>query len=134
MSFETYLKNKKEVDFPEVYEMSSLRKQRTTLPVNIYVDDTGAWMDVEHNLYRIKFQGTKSNNTDLSNLIPMSVSSNPQILISNPKHELSAKEIKQISEFIIQFENELKKLAKPSENYDFDDFIEELKRAGIYQK
>jgi hypothetical protein len=60
-----------------VAAMSNLRKRKTGLPVNIWVDDAGAEREVGHDNLRIKFQTTKAHAVDEAKLLPMRIMSNP---------------------------------------------------------
>jgi len=61
-------------------EMAALYKQYTGLPVNIWLDDMGISRNVKHNTPRIKFQNDSGNNLN-RNLVPISIDSNPKILV-----------------------------------------------------
>ena len=64
-------------------EMSNLTKRRTGLPMNISVQiETDEQKKYKHNLPRLKFQNNKSDRvTGISDLIPISISDNPKVLI-----------------------------------------------------
>ena len=90
------------VESEELFEMSTLRKYQTRLPVNIWIDDQGAFRNVPHNLPRLKFQANKSDKV-IGKGIPISISiKKPEILIDNPKTELNSYEIGQIKNFIVR--------------------------------
>ena len=107
----------------DVFEMACLRKKRTGLPVNIYVDDSGAWKESGH-ANRIKFQSNRSDHPMTRGMIPMSIDDNPRILVQNPKMDLSASDIKAVQKFVIANKDLLGRLG---EDMDIDDFIKAMK-------
>lgn len=56
------------------FEMSNIRKDRTGLPYDLWVDSLGSSRNIEHNLPRVKF------NID-GDLVPFSIEDSPKILI-----------------------------------------------------
>jgi hypothetical protein len=83
----------------KIEEMATLRKKRSGLPVNLYLDDAKSWSKSGH-WKRIKFQSDKGDSPNTRSMIPMSIEENPQILIKNPRMSLSAKDIEQIKTFV----------------------------------
>jgi hypothetical protein len=85
----------------ELEEMAGLRKSEVGLPVNIWVDDSKAYIRGRH-AKRIKFQGDHGNSINPSNLFSMIISKDdPQI----PPKQLSllrlpAKDIEMIKTFV----------------------------------
>lgn len=78
-----------------ITEMATLRKKRSGLPVNLYLDDSKSWSSTGH-WKRIKFQPDKGDSPDTRSMIPMSIGENPKILVKNPKMSLSTREVEQI--------------------------------------
>lgn len=77
-------------------EMSNLMKSDTGLSVIVwFCGET----EVEHNLPRIKFQNNYSNKIQKSELVPMSISDDPEILI-NIKINIKQKDIDKIKEWV----------------------------------
>ena len=107
------------------FEMACLRKNRTGLPVNIYVDDCGAWKQSGH-ANRIKFQRDKGDRPVMRDLIPMSIDDNPQILVENPNMELSASDVNAVRSFVVANKVLLEKLGNTE--IDIEDFIREMVR------
>ena len=105
-------------------EMSALKKKRSGLPVNLYLDDTGNYRKSGH-WKRIKFQGDYGDRTNPSNLITMSISATPEILPKNVKVKLPAKDIEAIRQFVIQNEQLLSDLS--DEKIDFVEFVKNMK-------
>lgn len=99
---------------------SSLRKKRTGLPVNIYVDDSGTWKKMRH-ANRIKIQCNKGDHPNTHGMIPMSIDDNPRILVDNPKMELSAADINAVKKFVIANKDLLIRLGS-DDNFDIVDF------------
>jgi hypothetical protein len=83
----------------KIEEMATLRKNRSGLPVNIYLNDTGSWAQSGH-WKRIKFQPDKSDRAITRNMVPMSIDDDPKILIKNPQLSLDSKEIEQVKNFV----------------------------------
>jgi hypothetical protein len=82
-----------------ITEMAALRKADSGLPANLYLDDTGSWARSGH-WKRIKFQPDKSDRPVTTNMVPMSIGDDPQILVKGMKIQLSAQDIEQIKAFV----------------------------------
>ncbi len=52
------------------FEMTTLRKTRSGLPVNLYLDDSGSYLNGGHGP-RIKFQSDKGNCPNTRSMIPI---------------------------------------------------------------
>jgi hypothetical protein len=89
-------------------EMSKITSRETGLPVDIWVDEGKTFTKSGHGK-RIKFQGDKSN-PNTHNWVPLTISKDPQIPDKNIQHNLSAKEINMIKQFIIINFDALEKL------------------------
>jgi hypothetical protein len=110
----------------ELEEMAGLRKSRTGLPVNLWVDDSHAYVRGRH-AKRIKFQGDYGNNVNAGNMFSMTLSKDdPQIPAKQlPKLKLPAKDIEAIKIFVKNNADLLDKLA--DEKIDFVTFIQQMK-------
>lgn len=108
-----------------LFEMACLRKNKTGLPVNIYVDDSGAWKDSGH-ANRIKFQRDRGDRPITRDMIPMSIDDNPQILVPNPDMDLSASDINAVKRFVVENKELLEKLGDTE--IDIEDFIQNMVR------
>lgn len=108
-----------------LFEMACLRKNKTGLPVNIYVDDSGSWRESGH-ANRIKFQRDRGDRPITRDVIPMSIEDNPQILVPNPDMELSAADVNAVKRFVIENKELLEKLGDTE--IDIDDFIQNMVR------
>jgi hypothetical protein len=110
----------------ELEEMSTLKKSDTGLPVNIWVDDTKAYLAGRH-AKRIKFQGDYGNNTNRSNLFSMIISGDdPQIPARQiPRLRLPSKDISAIKTFVRNNADLLDRLA--DEKITFTTFIRQMK-------
>ena len=84
----------------QLQEMAVYRKNESGLPANLYLDDAGTWKKSGH-WKRIKFQQDKGDHPNTRNMIPMSISNNPQVLVDSPNMELSKSEIGEIKTFIV---------------------------------
>ena len=108
-------------------EMSNLVKKLSKLPANLWLDDDGTWMTTKHKIIRLKFQGDRQNLINKSNMIPMSISDNPQILVKNPKKlELDKSEIDLIKKFVKVNKDLLVKLQ--NQEINFGDFLKKMKK------
>ena len=110
----------------ELEEMSTLKKSDTGLPVNIWVDDTRAYIAGKYTK-RIKFQGDYGNNTNRSNLFSMILSKDdPQIPANQiSKLKLPSKDIDAIKTFVKNNVDLLDKLA--DEKITFTMFLRQMK-------
>jgi hypothetical protein len=110
----------------ELEEMAGLKKSRTGLPVNLWLDDSHAYVHGGH-AKRIKFQGDYGNNTNRDNLFPMTVSKEepriPDKLL--PKIKLPSGDVEAIKTFVKNNADLLDKLA--DEKIDFVTFIQQMK-------
>lgn len=105
---EVLLKEDKEI----LFEMTNIRKFRTGLPMNIWVDDEGEYRSVKHNVPRIKFQNNTSDKVQ-GDTIPISIDNeNPQILTKTFKVKLKSSDIEKLKTFIIQNYDELIRIWK----------------------
>lgn len=82
-----------------IEEMATLRKSASGLPANLYLDDAASWSKSGH-WNRIKFQPNTGDHPMTREMIPMSISDDPQILSSNPRIALNAKQLEQIKAFV----------------------------------
>lgn len=103
----------------EVFKMACLRKKRTGLPVNIYVDDSGQWKK-SHHANRIKLQSNKGDHPNTRNMLPMSIGDDSDILIKGYESELSQADINKVKHFVRRNKDLLNRLG---EDIDIDDFI-----------
>jgi hypothetical protein len=112
------------VENQQITEMATLRKKRSGLPVNLYLDDSKSWAQAGH-WKRIKFQPNKGDPPDTRSMIPMSIDENPEILVKNPKMSLSAKDIEQIKNFVRSNRELLLQLSDAK--IDIGDFLDRMK-------
>jgi hypothetical protein len=112
-------------------ELATLRKNRSGLPVNLYLDDSESWSKSGF-WRRIKFQPDKEDYPNTRNMIPMSIDDNPQILVKNAKIDLSVSEIEQIMIFVKNNKDLLLQLADAT--IDIFDFIEKMKTIKLTSK
>ena len=87
-----------DVDSEPLWSMANLRKDRSGLPVNIWLDESQTYKSSRHG-YRIKFQRDKGDRVSKTNLSTMTISDNPQVI---GDHELSSKEITMLKNFVIR--------------------------------
>ena len=120
---EVLLKEDKEI----LFEMTNLRKKHTGLPMNIWLDDIGAYRNIKHNVPRIKFQNDKSDKV-LDNTIPISIDKeNPQILTKTVQLKLPQKDFKKLYDFIKDNYDLLIKFW--NQEIDIFEFMSDMKKA-----
>jgi hypothetical protein len=83
----------------DLEEMATLRKNRSGLPVNLYLDDSMSYKRGGHSK-RIKFQPDKSDHPNTRAMIPMSIGDDPKIMGQLPKMKLSAQDVEKIQAFV----------------------------------
>lgn len=84
-----------------LFEMANIKKNITGLPMNVWVDEHGASRNVKHNEPRLKIQTDKADKVHGEG-IPISISSEPKVLVKRFKAELSDNEINQAKEYIVK--------------------------------
>ena len=112
------------------YEMVTLRKARSGLPVNIYLDDSGSYAEGEDGPI-IKFQYDNGNSPNTHSLIPMTISDAPEIPIDNYNtilNEFRNDDIFLIKYFVIINKTNLLRLCDCNDEYDFFDFLSDMVR------
>ncbi len=115
-------------DSETLFGMATLKKQRSRLPMNLYLDDSGTYLDSGHGPH-IMFQNNKNNRANTRELIPMTISDNPEIPVSNYKSLLdgiSENDIKLVKRFVRSNKDKLLRLCDRDDNYDIQDFLKEM--------
>lgn len=104
-------------------EMANVSKRTTGLPMCIWVLSE---IPVEHNLPRLKFQNNYSDKVQPKEMIPVSISDNPVLLIKNLKLKISSRDFELLRKWIIKN----KELLLRYWNYDatIEDLIDGLKK------
>ena len=64
-------------------EMADISRNTTGLDVIVWVQTINTQLNVKHNLPRIKFQNNTATKIQINELIPISISDNPEILLKN---------------------------------------------------
>jgi hypothetical protein len=110
----------------DLEEMAGLRKPDTGLPVNLWLDETGAYKRSGH-WKRIKFQGDHANAINPNNLFIMTISNDPQIMPPDAevKIKLPRKEIEKVKIFVKNNVDLLSRLA--DQKITFAQFIKQMK-------
>ena len=116
-------------DFTEIFdsnldEMATLRKKRSGLPVNIWVDDSMKYIRGGHGM-RIKFQPDKGNRPITQGMVPMTIEDEPRIIGTN-KLKISGSEIEKLKMFIKKNKDLLVSLSDMK--IDFGDFLNKMKK------
>lgn len=108
------------------FEMANIKKKRSNLPVDIWVDDTGN--SYQHSSARIKFVNQKGITANSRNMVPMSISDSPEILIDDLSFiKLSQHDINKIKLFVKNNKDNLLRLANPNDEYDIADFMNDMR-------
>lgn len=110
------------------FEMATLRKSRSGLPVNLYLDDSGSYLDGGHGP-RIKFQPDKGNSPNTRSMIPMTISDEPTIPLRNYQSRLDgvgSNDISLIMLFVIANKENLLRLCDRNDEYDISNFLEDM--------
>ena len=84
-----------------LWEMATFRKDRSGLPVNIWLDDAAHYKKAGHG-YRIKFQKDKGDQPNTKDMIPMTIGDEPTIVGYKGKVPLPATDLNKIKDFIIK--------------------------------
>lgn len=114
------------------FEMATLRKKRSGLPVNLYLDDSGSYLNGGHGP-RIKFQPDKGDCPNTRSVLPMTISDEPTIPIKNYKSQLNgigSSDISLIISFVIANKVNLLRLCDRNDKYDFSNFLEDMIRVS----
>jgi hypothetical protein len=77
----------------------TLRKERSGLSANLYLDDAGSWRRLRDRR-TLKFQPNIEDFPEVEDMVLMSIDDNPQILDKDAKIELDAKQLDQIKAFV----------------------------------
>ena len=86
-------------------EMANISQNTTGLDVIIWVQTNNTQSTGKHNLPRIKFQNNTSTKIQINELIPISISDNPKMLLKNNdlnKIKISQAQINVIKQWIIK--------------------------------
>jgi hypothetical protein len=109
----------------ELEEMATLRKNKSGLPVNLYLDDSMSYKRSGH-AQRIKFQPDKGDRPITRTMIPMSIGDDPQVMGRGVKTSLSTADIEKIKSFVRANKNLL--LALSDMKIDIQDFMARMSR------
>lgn len=91
-------------------EMATLRKNVTGLPVNIWVDDCGAYKNSGHSAI-IKFQGDTGDSPISRNMLEMTIDGT-RIIGDITKTKLKTRDLNKVKEFVNRNRNLLLKLGE----------------------
>jgi len=105
-------------------EMSTLRKNRSGLPVNIWLDDSMLYKRGGHGM-RIKFQPDKGDSPVTRGMVPMTIEDEPRV-IGNNKLKISNSDVEKIRDFVKANKDLLKALSDMK--IDFIDFVDKMKK------
>ena len=86
-------------------EMANISQNTTGLDVIIWVQTNNTQSTGKHNLPRIKFQNNTATKIQINELIPISISDNPEILLKNNdfnKIKISQAQINAVKQWIVK--------------------------------
>ena len=86
-------------------EMANISQNTTGLDVIIWVQTNNTQSPGKHNLPQIKFQNNTSTKIQINELIPISISDNPEILLKNNdlnKIKISQAQINEVKQWIVK--------------------------------
>jgi len=104
-----------------VWSMANLRKSKSGLPVNVWLDEGQTYKNAGHG-YRLKFQTNRQNQWTNNELATMTISDTPRVI---GEHGLSARVIKELEDFVVRNKNLLMQLADMK--IDFFQFVERMR-------
>ena len=113
-------------------EMANISQNTTGLDVIIWVQTNNTQSTGKHNLPRIKFQNNAETRVQINELIPISISDNPKILLNNNdlnKIKISQAQINGVKQWIVQNKEIL--IDYWEENITTDELFQKLKRSFI---
>lgn len=97
------------IDEDNLCEMADIDKQQSNLPVIVWANGP---RNMKHG-FRIKFQNSYSNHDDGSQMIPMTISDNPQIPKSvHTKLKIKERDLEKVKQWVILNKQALLKYAK----------------------
>ena len=103
------------------YEMSTVQPKRSRLPYKVWLDDYGEKRNVQHNPFRLKYGPSFDEYVE----IPFYEKKKTYSYIGNLKNKKI--DMKPISEWINLNYDNLIKFYKQDEDYDFVDFMFDMK-------
>ena len=86
-------------------EMANISQSTTGLDVIVWLQTNNTQLTGKHNLPRIKFQNNTETRAQIHELIPISISDNPKILLNNNdlnKIKISQAQINGVKQWIVQ--------------------------------
>ena len=105
-----------------LWSMANFRKDKSGLPVNVWLDEGQTYKTGGGHGYRLKFQTNRQNQWTNTELAIMTISDIPKVI---GEHKLPAKVIKELEDFVIRNKKLLMQLADMK--IDFDTFREKVK-------
>ena len=115
-------------DSEALFGMARLRKRRSRLPMNLYLDDSGSYLNGGHGP-RIKFQTDKSDSANTGAMLPMTISEQPEIPVKNYRSQLdgiSESDLQRLREFVITNRVNLLRLCDKDDDYDIQEFMNDM--------
>ena len=110
-------------------EMANISQNTTGLDVIIWVQTNNTQSPGKHNLPQIKFQNNTSTKIQINELIPISISDNPKILLNNNdlnKIKISQAQINGVKQWIVKNKEIL--IDYWEENITTDELFQKLKK------
>ena len=109
--------------------MANISQNTTGLDVIVWVQTINTQSNVKHNLPRIKFQNNTSTKIQINELIPISISDEPKILLKNNdlnKIKISQEQINEVKLWIVKNKEIL--IDYWGENITTDELFQKLKK------
>ena len=113
-----------------MFEMATLRKSKSGLPVNVYLDDSGSYKNGGHGP-RIELQANTGDSPNTRSMIPMTISDDPSIPVKNYIQQLdgvSESDITKVKSFVLANKDNLLRLCDSDDEYDFSDFMTDMRK------
>ena len=93
-------------------DFCTLRKRRTGLAVNLFLDDVGGWYNKNEDCYVVKCQNNTKDDAIYKHSISISIEDEPRILGDKVETSLTDKEIKDVLSYVSRNKDKLIALAK----------------------
>ena len=109
--------------YERAFGLALLKKSESGLPVNLFLDDCGDWKKHGH-VKQVYFQGNYADRADITDLVPLSISWDPEILSDDDDRyaALADCDIRSIIYFVEWFQFELQDLCAEDNSYSIQDF------------
>ena len=98
-----------------------LRKYRSGLPVNLFIDDIGQWYNKKEHCFFLKVQRNKNDLPDYSGSLSITITDEPKLIGKKESTQLNDEDLALIKQYIINNQSSLLQLAKQEiDIFDFE--------------